>query len=407
MTNSSKRLLRNLNWVVATNAVAGIANFLAIAWFARALGPTTMGDYAIVVTAVQLVAAFLSAGFDQAIIRMPRNRDIAAAAGAATMAQSLLVVLGSTGVYLYFFFQTPAEAAVISGPAALVLAAIVISLFSNFLAAPIAAEMDYRFLALSRLASTGLGIGAGVVLASHDHGLYALACRDACTGLVMLLLCRSRAVGPLPWRASSQGIGKLFHFAKGLWALNLTERLVFRLDYGVVGFLLGKEALGTYFVVRGIVEGMLGFLVNPVQTVLFAHYCHTEDAAMARKATNRRVVFLYIAACVGAAALALVFGPKLLAWLIGGAYAEAGAMMPALVIYAGAILWFENEKVLAMSRHRHHRIVYARLLQIATILIVVLPAIHYFGIVGASLATAAGGVTLALVSTKLARIEGG
>ncbi|MCC6134845.1 MAG: oligosaccharide flippase family protein [Gammaproteobacteria bacterium] len=407
MTNSSKRLLRNLNWVVSANAVAGIANFLAIAWFARALGPTTMGDYAIVVTVIQLVTAFLSAGFDQAIIRMPHDLDITAAAGAATIAQSLLVVLGSAVVYLYFFIQTPAEAAVISGPAALVLAAMVVSLFSYLLAAPIAAEMDYRFLTVSRLASTGLGIGAGVVLATLDYGLYALAWRDACTGLVMLLLLRSRAVGPLPWRASSKGIRKLFHFAKGLWALNLTERLVLRLDYGVVAFLLGKEVLGTYFVVRGIVEGMLGFLVNPVQTVLFAHYCHTEHAAMARKATHRRVVFLYIAACVGAAAFAWVFGPKLLDWLVGSAYAEAGAMLPALVVYAGAILWFENEKVFAMSRLRHHRVVYARLFQIAILLILVFPAIYFYGIVGASIATATGGVALALTSTMLARTEGG
>ena len=407
MTDSSKRLLRNLNWVIAANTVAGIANFLAIAWFARTLGPATMGDYAIVVTTVQLVAAFLSAGFDQAIIRMPRDRDIAAAAAAATLAQSLLLVVGSAGVYLYFLFRSPAEAADISGPAALVLTAIVVSFFANLLAAPIAAELDYRFLSVSRLVSIGLGIGAGVALASHDYGLYALACRDACAGLVMLLLCQSHARGPLSWRTSRQGIRRLFHFAKGLWALNMTERLVFRLDYGLVGFLLGKEVLGAYFVVRGLVEGMLGFLVNPVQTVLFAHYCHAEDTGIDRIATRRRVVSLYFASSAGAAAFAWVFGPKLLTWFIGGAYAEASAMLPALVVYASAILWFENQKVLAMSRLRHHRVVYARLLQIAAYLVLALPAIHYFGIVGASIATAAGGVALALTSTRLARFEGG
>lgn len=407
MMDSSRRLVRNLNWVVAANAIAGLSNFLAIAWFARTLGPATMGDYAIVVTTVQLLAAFLSAGFDQAIIRMPRDSVVAAAAAVATLGQSLLLVLGSAGVYFYFLIWIPVETADLSGPAALILAAIVISFFANLLAAPIAAELDYRFLALSRLVSTGLGIGAGVTLASQDYGLYALACRDVFTALVMLLFCRSRARAPLSLRASRQGIRQLFHFAKGVWALNLTERLVFRLDYGLVGLLLGKEVLGAYFVVRGLVEGMLGFLVHPVQTVLFAHYCHAEAAAAGTLATRRRVAFLYTAACAAAAALAWGLGPNLLATLVGGAYTEASTMLPALVVYAGAILWFENEKVLAMSRFRHHRVVYARLLQIASLFVLAIPAIRYFGIVGASIATATASVVLALASTRLAGIKGG
>jgi len=406
VTESSRRLLRNLNWVFSANAIAGVANLLAIAWFARTLGPVTMGEYASVVTAVQLVVAFLSAGFDQAVIRMPGDPEVAGAAAMATVLQSLLLVLGSAVVYLVFFFQSPVEARGLAGPAAVILTAIIVSIFSYLIAAPIAAELDYRFLALSRLVATAAGIGSGVAMAMQGHELYSLALRDALTAVVMLALCWWRAGAGLRWRTTRDGFRRLFVFAKGLWALNLTERLVHRLDHGIVGLLLGKEVLGAYFVVRGLVEGILGFLVNPIQTVLFTHYCRLEQGGAASRMPGHRLIVGYVLACAGAALLAWAIGTDLLTRLLGGAYSGMGVILPSLVIYAGAILWFENEKVRAMARLRHQGVVLARMVQIVLYLLSIFPAIHFFGVGGAGAATAAAGVALALAATWIAWRKG-
>lgn len=399
MTESTGRLLRNINWVVAANAIAGAANFLAIAWFARTLGPVTMGEYAAVVTAVQLVVAFLSAGFDQAVIRMPGDREVAGAAAMATVLQSVALVLGSAVVYLVFYFQSPAGARELSGPAAVILAAIIVSVFSYLIAAPIAAELDYRFLALSRLVAAASGIGSGMAMAMQGHGLYSLALRDMFTAAVMLALCAWRAGGGLSWKTSRDGFRRLLVFARGLWALNLTERLMYRLDHGLVGLLLGKEVLGAYFVVRGLVEGILGFLVTPIQTVLYTHYCRLEHGGRAKRMSDRRMMVGFALALTALGVLAWAIGHEVLTWLLGLAYADMAVILPSLAIYAGAILWFENEKVRAMACLRHHRVVIARIVQIVLYLLLVFPAIHFFGVGGAGAATAAAGVVLALVAT--------
>jgi O-antigen/teichoic acid export membrane protein len=398
MSNTAADLLRNLNWVVAANAIAGVINFFAIAWFARTVGPASMGDYALVVTAVQLSASVLSAGFNQAVIRMPNDRDVAAAAGIATVMQSVLLVVISGFVYLYFVLQSPTESARLSGAAWLVLAATITNLFTNLWAAPIAAEMDYRFLSASRLISTLLGLGLAVPLAISAFGVYSLACRDAFGAVVMFLLCSFRGRGGLPWLPNRAGLRRLMQFTKGLWALNVMEGLVFRIDYGIVGVIFGKEVLGVYFVIRGLVEGILGFLVTPVQTVLYTYYCGVDETFQQGTGQQRRVTYIYVATGATITVLAWIFSPAAIGKLLGQRYADASVLVPGLVIYAAGILWFENVKVRAMSQYRHNKLVYARMLQMGAYLVLIFPSAYFFGIGGAGLATAAGGAVLAFSS---------
>jgi O-antigen/teichoic acid export membrane protein len=313
----------------------------------------------------------------------------------------------SVCAYVFYVLWAPEEIANRGEALALVLAALVLGLFANLLAAPIAAHLEYRYLAIARLVSTGLGIGAGLGLTAYGFGELALVGRDACAALVLLLLCGWRSGPWVGCRANRQGITRLLHFAKGLWALNVAERMVLRLDYALVGVLFEKDVLGTYFVVRGIVEGMLGFLVNPVQTVLFAHYCKGEAQGINAMLDRRRMVLLYMAACLGIAILAWLVGPAILDRFIGLDYGGAGVLLPPLVFYAGAVLWFENEKVLAMSRNQHHRVVYARLLQMAIYLALVGPATEYLGLLGAAIATALAGGVLAMAARPASKMKHG
>jgi O-antigen/teichoic acid export membrane protein len=394
-------LLRSLNWVVAANAIAGVINFFSLAWFARRVGAASMGDYALVVTVVQLIASVLSAGFDQAVIRMPKDRDIAAAAGIATVIQSVLLVAISGFVYLYFFLHSSTESARLFGAAWLIVAAIIITFFANLLAAPIAAEMDYRFLSAARLISTLLGLALGVSLAISAFGVYSLACRDAFGAVVMLLLCRFRRRSGLPWLTNRAGVRRLMQFTKGLWTLNVMERLVFRIDYGIVGLIFGKDVLGIYFVIRGLVEGILGFLVTPIQTVLFSHYCGLDETFQQEPGQQRRVGCTYVATGAAVAALAWIFAHAAIGKLLGPRYADGSVLVPGLVIYAAGILWFEYVKVRAMSQYRHNKLVYARMLQMGAFVVLIFPCAYLFGIGGAGLATGAGGAVLAFSSYRL------
>lgn len=112
---------------------------------------------------------------------------------------------------------------------------------------------------------------------------------------------------------------------------------------------------------------------------------------------------IYVLACISVSLLAWAIGSQVLTWLLGSAYSEMSVLLPSLVIYAGAVLWFENEKVLAMARLRHHRVVIARVAQVCLLLILIFPAVKFFSVAGAGIATATSAVVLALVATRSAR----
>lgn len=391
-------LLSNFNWVMAANLVSGASNFLAMAWFARQLGPSILGDYAVVVTTLQLVAAILSAGFDQAVIREPDNKDLWAAATMATVSQAFVLIVASGCVYFVYHLQSPTVATGLLYPAGLVLSSIVVSLFSYLIAAPIAAMHGYRYLSVVRLASMLAGVGSGLTLASLDAAIYALAARDLVCAAAMLLLVWIRSPAHATWNASRPGLTHLMRFARGMWGLNILERLALRLDYMLVAILLGKELLGMYFVVRGLVEGLLGFLVNPIQTVLYAHYCRMRHEAQLHWGSDGRISAVYWGACILLAVLSYFFAPYTISMLLGEPYRTAYVIMPGLVVYCGGILLYETLKVMAMSQSRHSKLIMARISQIVVVSITIYPLTQSFGLFGASLATAAGATALAAVA---------
>jgi PST family polysaccharide transporter len=392
------KLLANFNWVMAANVVAGVTNLLAMAWFARQLGPTVLGDYAVIVTALYLISAVLSAGFDQAVIREPASKELWAAANVATVAQSCLLLVAGGFIYVVYYFQSPNTASGLLIPAGMVLTSIVVSLFSYLLAAPIAATLEYRYLSIVRLASTLVGVGGGLALVGLGAGIYALATRDLMSALAMLLLVRIRSPGRLILKSTRSGFDRLMHFSSGMWGLNILERLALRLDYMLVGVLLGKELLGMYFVVRGLVEGLLGFLVSPIQTVLYAHFCRLQHDSQRKLSLGGKTGLVYWVGCLLVAALSYFLAPYVIPALLGEPYRSAHVIVPGLVIYASGIVLYEAVKVLAMSRSWHHKLLIARIIQISVVAIAIYPLTQALGVFGASLATAGGGIALAAVA---------
>lgn len=395
---SNKRLVTSLNHVVLANVLVGIVNFVAMAWFARSLGPGTMGDYALIITALQLISALFSAGFDQALIRHPDDKAMADAAYAASAVQSVLLVLSSSLVYALYFYQTQDSHNVLF-PGAMVLGSLILSLYFNLYSAPIAAAMDYKLLSRARLLSTVFGVILGVVSALNDLGLYALVIRDISSAIVMYGIIRMAS----PMRAKlyfeRSSFAKLFAFSRSMWALNLMERVILRLDYALVGIMFGKEMLGVYFVIRGMLEGVLGFLLQPIQTVLYAHYCNTVNSN--KRHALDKFGLTYWTLIVIASIASWFIAPAVISYLLGNEYKIGATVIPGLVIYAGAVLWFENIKVLSMAMDLHHGMLYSRAIQASILLGMFYPLISNAGILGAGLVTAIAAVALAVSATLL------
>lgn len=393
------QLLSNFSWLMLANLITGGINFAAMAWFALKLGPAAMGEYALIVTTLQLIAAFLSAGFDQAVIRDPECRKTFSAASFATIAQAVLLTIAGGVAYAFFYFKSPEAAGALLCPSALMLGSVILSLFGNLFAAPIAARLNYRYLSHVRLFATLAGVGSGMLLVLKGAGIYALVWRELITVLGAMILYRIKSPLRLfPGRTTRSDLRRLMRFSSGMWGLNLMERVIFRLDYALVGAIFGKELLGMYFVLRGLVEGVLSFLIAPIQTVLYTYYCRLEKQAQLSWPIPSRAAFAYWAAVSLAAVLGGYLSP-VITLLLGEAYKMIYVIVPSLVLYAGSVFWFENAKVWFMAQQLHQKLILARSIQFMVLLATIYPLALWFQILGASIATAMGALSLAAMAS--------
>ncbi|PWT74113.1 MAG: hypothetical protein C5B60_07205 [Chloroflexi bacterium] len=393
------RLFNNLKHVLSANVITGLVNFLSTVWFARKLGPEIMGQFAVLLVVIQMLTAFLTPGFNQAIIRNPSRNTLATAATFATFLQSLVMIGASAILYGMVYWVSNQHVANLLLPGIGMLASAVMSLWMYLLAVPFEAGLDYRSLVYIRIVALMVSIVTGVLAVEAGFGLYALVIRDLVFSLASLIILRSKSPFPLIWEGWREGISPLFRFARGLWPLNILERLVLRLDYAMVGLLFDIETLGIYFAVRGIVEGALGFTLSPIQTVLYAYYCRLPNINVVSITILRKDLLLLVGLATTAVIAVLhVTGDWIVATTLGIQYSRGYVLLDGLVLYAVSVAWFEHIKVLTMSQDNHHSMMLARMVQLMLSVALVFPLVRYLGLMGAGLSAGIAAAAMAGLS---------
>jgi len=389
-----------VGWTLGGNVVVGFANFLSMVWFARALGPQIMGVYAALLVAFQLLTALLTPGFNQAIIRTPSKQTLTEAATFATFVQSLVIVGASGVVCGIALLTTEGRVADLLIPGIGMLVSTVLSLWVYLLAAPFEAVLEYRRLVRIRIIALFVSTLIGVVAVERGFGLGGLVVRDVMSSIISIVFMRLQSPFLLAWRRWREGLPDLIRFTRGLWPLNILERLALRVDYAVVGLLFDIEMLGIYFAVRGILEGALGFALSPIQTVLYSYYCRLPNIKNVVDILFRRDLILLVGLMTAGAILLLhVMGDWLIAATLGPQYRGGSVLLGGLVLYAASVTWFEHIKVLAMSQDSHHSMVLARIVQLGLSVALVFPLVNVLGLMGAALSTGIAAASMAVMST--------
>jgi O-antigen/teichoic acid export membrane protein len=394
------RLFDNLRHVLSANLVTGVVNFVSAVWFARSLGPAVMGDYAMMVVAIQLLTAVLSPGLNQALIRDPSNRSLAAAATFGTFVQSLLIMAVACVVYGWAMLVDVPHVTDLFLSVVGLTTATVVSLWVYLLSVPFESGLHYGGLVQVRIVALIVSTMAGVIAAQAGYGVHALIMRDLLSALLSLWLIRRRSPMLLTWKTWRAGLPDLIHFVRGLWPLNVLERLAFRLDYAAVGWLFDLETLGIYFAVRGMVEGAIGFLLSPIQTVLYAYYCRLADINGVVETILRKDRLALTG--LGTIALMIVLqagGDHIVAATLGHRYEGGQVLLGGLALYAVSVTWFEHLKVLAMSQGNHHSMAIARIIQLGLSLCLIYPLVRLFGLTGAGLSAGLAAAAMATTST--------
>lgn len=399
--NPVRRLRLDLTSVFATNALTGALNFIVLIYFARALGPEILADYALILIGIELAFLVLNFGFNQSLIYQGRlaSATVAAVIWCTTL-QSVALVLISYAVWFGYSLLDQEDATRLLVPATWLLIARLLGLHSAVALTPFEVRLEYRTVSKIRAVAAIVSSAVGVFAATLEHSVMPLIYRELTSACICLVAAAILTGQSFRFTASKDAFEAVWRYSKRMWILNVLERAALRIEYLLVALLLGRDILGAYFALRSVVEGMLGLLVVPVQTVVFGYYCRSNIKNYVSPILNYGAPFVLGLAVLGFAA-GIVAGPTLLVWILGAEYRVAAPVIAGLVFYSFCVLWYENVKVLSMSLNRHIVGVSGRLGQLL-MMVVVLPLMAAaWGLHGIGNGLALAGFALAVVPTLL------
>jgi O-antigen/teichoic acid export membrane protein len=341
-------LVRDAAVTIATRFGLAILIFATDVILANALGPAAKGRFALVLLYSQLVATVIGFGMDQAIAVVTGRGP---AEGRHAFANALLwsaLVGGATVLASLWLYGVPA-AGPPSGP--------LVSLFPNlsagqftFAALAIPAELFFNLglfalLGRRRVASySGIRLLRRLTLLTLLLGTALAANLDLAAALVINLISLGLTAVAIVWAATRErllggmpSIGLLreeLRYGGRTVVGTLAERLQFRADAFIVNAIAGVRATGIYSVTSGLAE-TLWYVPNALGVVMFSRAVDpTADAGRTAATLTRTTLALTVLLAVPAAA----FGPRLVRFIYGSQFADAGValrlIIPGVVAYS-------------------------------------------------------------------------
>jgi len=410
-------LVRDAAVTIATRFGLAILIFATDVILANALGPAAKGRFALVLLYSQLAATVIGVGMDQAIAvvtgRGPNE-------GRHAFANALLwtAVVGGGAVLASLWLYGVPAAGPPSGP--------LVSLFPNlsagqftFAALAIPAELFFNLglfallgrrkvaaysvirllrrltllaLLLATALAANLDLAAALIINLASLGLTAAAIFWAAT--------RERLVGAMP---SIALLGEELRYGGRSVVGTLAERLQFRADAFIVNAIAGVRATGIYSVTSGLAE-TLWYVPNALGVVMFSRAVDpTADAGRTAAILTRTTLALSILLAVPAAA----FGPRLVRFVYGSQFADAGV---ALRLIIPGVVAYSVVAVLSRylsGRGRPGTGTLILLLGLAANIVANLILVPRLGILGAALASSLSyGLTALVMLTVFVRVSG-
>jgi len=342
------RLLRDALVTIVTRFGLAVLIFSTDIALARLLGPSAKGRFALVLLYSQLAALVVGWGMDQALaVVVGRDRETArrglanaivwtaVVGGAAVLVSCLLYGLPSVGRP-----TGPLTGLIpnLSGDQ-FVFAAIAIPgelFFALGLFALLGRKrvMAYSLIRVARRGVLLLGIVAVAAIArlSLDVVLVInLAVLALTSGVILWIAARD---GVLSWRPSLVLLREELRFGTRSLPGALAERLQFRADAFLVNAFLGVRQTGVYSVTSGLAE-TLWYVPNALGAVMFSRAVDPKSDAGRIAAVLTRTT---IAVALATAVPAWILGPRLVRFVYGSQFADAGValrlILPGIVAYS-------------------------------------------------------------------------
>lgn len=326
---------RGALWQGLAQIVGKTVVLVATVVLARLLAPEEYGLVALALVLISYAEAIADAGVAQALIYLPRSRESSRAASACSLGAGVALVLAGVlaAPLIGEFFGRPDVTPLVRLLAVSLLAAAVAATPEALLRRDLLFQRLTVATVLRAVATGGVSVGlafAGFGAWSIAWGAVAGAATYA--GAAWLLLPSRPDVHF--WRATRQDLRAVLAYGAPVASSSLLGRLIFDVDYLVVGGVLGAEALGYYTLAFRIPELLIINFFYVLASVTFPLYARARaDPPRLRRGylLSLRVQALYgVSAGVGLAVVASVLVPV----VFGDKWTPAVAPLIALALYA-------------------------------------------------------------------------
>ena len=289
---------------------------LTIVVLARLLSPAEYGLVALALVLMAYMEAIADAGVAQALVYLPRTAEVARSALLISVVMGGLLALGA-------IVAAPWVASLVNvAEVAPLMRVLAISLLATSVAAVPEAllrrDLLFRRLTAAPIVRAAVTGAVALPLAFAGLGAWSLAVGTAAGSVAYAIACWMLLPGAPPWqiwRVRKEALRANVNFGAPAAGSTLLARLIFDVDYLVVGLLLGTQALGFYTLAFRLPEMVIINVFFVLSTVMFPLYSHVRGEPERLRTgylKSVRIQSLYgVTAGVGLAVIAPVLVPTL------------------------------------------------------------------------------------------------
>lgn len=333
----AKQGVRGAIWQGIAQIVGKGVVLLTTIVLARLLSPEEFGLVALALVVMSYAETLADAGVAQSLVYLPRTKETVRSALLVSMlVGGTLTAAAIAGAPLIAeFFGRQELVPLVKVLAVALLAAALWAVPESLLRR----ELLFKRLTFATVIRAAITGAVAMVLALAGYGAWSLAIGTAAGAVSYAIACWLLLPERISWKfwlIDSESLKANLAYGTPIAGSNLLARLVFDLDYLIVGRLLGAQALGYYTMAFRLPELLIINVFFVLSTVLFPLYSRVrDDRSRLREGYLRSVQIQSLYGVTAGVGLAIV-APTMIPTLFGEQWIPVVLPLAFLSLYAAA-----------------------------------------------------------------------